>query len=67
MINPVCAKDSSWNTGKPAWWITSAPSDATHLDEHQNDLDAGAKSPIKTISSVMIGFGETLHHKERRV
>ena len=58
----VCS-GSSWNTGKQAWWMTSAPAITAQLDKH-SELKGRAKNPIRMIKNVMLGFGETLHNKE---
>ena len=57
----VCS-GSSWNTGKQAWWMTSAPAITAQLDKHKEMK--GRKNPIRMIKNVMLGFGETLHNKE---
>ena len=58
----VCG-GSSWNTGRQAWWLTSAPAITSQLDNY-NSLKGRAKNPVRMIKNVMLGFGETLHRKD---
>ena len=58
----VCS-GCSWNTGRPSWWLTSAPTITSQLDKY-NDLKGRAKNPIRMIKHVMLGFGESLREKD---
>ena len=58
----VCG-GSSWNAGRQAWWLTSAPAIISQLDSC-NNLKGRAKNPVRMIKNVMLGFGETLHQRD---
>ena len=57
--NVSACSSCSWNTGRPSWWLVSAPTITTQLDK-SNDLEGRAKNPIRMIKHVMLGFGEAL-------